>query len=155
MVELIHVNKNYSFFDLDDFQAIVHKIRGNQPFKILLTVSPVPLTATASGKHVLVSTVHSKSILGAVAGQLSTNQSHIDYFPSFEIVNNPRLHSTGFKDNLRSVRDETVEIVMKHFSREHPPIQINKNFDSKIVYENVKNKKDIQCEEELLEAFGS
>ena len=108
--------------DFKNFQDTVRKIRSNKSFKVLLTVSPVPLTATASGKHVLVSTVHSKSILRAVAGQLSTNQRHIDYFPSFEIVNNPRLHLTAFKENLRSVRDETVEMVMKHFSREHQPL---------------------------------
>ena len=46
--------------DFNKFKATVRKIRSNKPFKILLTVSPVPLTATASGKHVLVSTVHSK-----------------------------------------------------------------------------------------------
>ena len=138
--------------DFNQFKAIVRKIRSNRPFKILLTVSPVPLTATASGKHVLVSTVHSKSILRAVVGKLSKNNKNIDYFPSFEIVNNPRLHSTTFKDNLRSVRDETVQMVMKHFSREHPPIQKDsavKNFKN-----SQQSLEDIQCEEALLEAFG-
>ena len=144
--------------DLKQFRATVQKIRSNKRFQMILTVSPVPLTATASGKHVLVSTVHSKSILRAVAGQLSTKKrakkGDIDYFPSYEIVNNPRLHSTTFKENLRSVRDETVEMVMKHFSSEHPPIQREKKLDPKIVNENVKSQKDIQCEEALLEAFG-
>ena len=154
--EDIYDFKNAQFLeiinDFNKFQETVQKIRSNNAFKILLTVSPVPLTATASGKHVLVSTVHSKSILRSVAGQLSTNQNHIDYFPSFEIVNNPRLHSTTFKENLRSVRDETVQMVMNHFAREHPPIQREKE-----VEKNLKNHKksieDIQCEEELLEAF--
>ena len=139
--------------DFNQFKAIVRKIRSNRPFKILLTVSPVPLTATASGKHVLVSTVHSKSILRAVVGKLSKNNKNIDYFPSFEIVNNPRLHSTTFKDNLRSVRDETVQMVMKHFSREHPPIQKKKEVE-KNLKNNKKNIEDIQCEEALLEAFN-
>tara|TARA_A100001011_G_C14284249_1_gene832938 strand:- start:1144 stop:2193 length:1050 start_codon:yes stop_codon:yes gene_type:complete len=138
--------------DFREFQKIVKKIRANKSFKILLTVSPVPLTATASGKHVLFSTIHSKSILRAVAGHLSTNNKNIDYFPSYEIVNNPRLHSTAFKENLRSVRDETVQIVMQHFSKEHPPIKReNTNIGSNL---NKKNEDDIQCEEALLEAFG-
>ena len=139
--------------DFNQFKATVRKIRSDRPFRMILTVSPVPLTATASGKHVLVSTIHSKSILRAVAGQLSTSP-RIDYFPSFEIVNNPRLHPENFKENLRSVRDETVEMVMKHFSLEHPPIQREKKLDPKIVDNNLKSKEDIQCEEALLEAFG-
>ena len=134
--------------DFNEFQRIVRKIRSNNEFKILLTVSPVPLTASASGKHVLVSTVHSKSILRAVAGQLSTNQAQIDYFPSFEIVNNPRLHSTSFKENLRSVRDETVQTVMKHFSREHKSINLN------LCEKDILNT-EAQCEEMLLETFVS
>ena len=138
--------------DFKKFNATVRKIRSNRPFKILLTVSPVPLTATASGKHVLVSTIHSKSILRAVVGQLSTNNRNIDYFPSFEIVNNPRLHSTTFKVNLRSVRDETVQMVMKHFSREHPLIQKEK--EVKDIKNSNQSLEDMQCEESLLEAFG-
>ena len=154
--ENIYEFKNAQFqeiiYDFNKFQKTVKKIRCNKPFSVLLTVSPVPLTATASGKHVLVSTVHSKSILRAVAGQLSTNQEHIDYFPSYEIVSNPRLNVKTFNENLRTVKDETVQMVMQHFSREHPPIQREKE-----VEKNLKNHKksieDIQCEEELLEAF--
>ena len=154
--ENIYEFKNAEFQEIVNdfmkFQKTVGKIRSNKQFKVILTVSPVPLTATASGLHVLVSTVHSKSILRAVASQLSTNNKNIDYFPSYEIVNNPRLHSTAFKENLRSVRDETVQIVMQHFSKEHPPIKRkNTNISSNL---NQKNEDDIQCEEALLEAFG-
>ena len=139
--------------DFNHFQKVLKKIRGGKPFKCLLTVSPVPLTATASGKHVLLSTIYSKSTLRSVAGQLSANQAHIDYFPSYEIVANPRLHSTAFSDNLRSVRDETIEIVMRHFFEEHPVIEVNKH---RQVSPQLPKKilEDIQCEEALLEAFG-
>ena len=80
-------------------------IRQGRPFNILLTVSPVPLTATASGSHVLVSSTYSKSVLRAVAGDLCSECKHIDYFPSYEIITNPRLHSSAFANNLRSVRE--------------------------------------------------
>lgn len=100
--------------DFNQFQNILHNIRGGRPFKWLLTVSPVPLTATASGSHVLTSNVYSKSILREIAGQLATYQDHIEYFPSYEIVTNPRMHSSAFADNLRSVRNEAIEIVMGH-----------------------------------------
>ena len=139
--------------DFNLFQKVLKKIRGGTPFKCLLTVSPVPLTATASGKHVLQSTIYSKSTLRSVAGQLSTNQAHIDYFPSYEIVTNPRIHSSAFAENLRSVKDETVEVVMRHFFSEHPAINLKeKNTISPPVAR--KTNEDNQCEEALMEAFG-
>ena len=140
--------------DFNLFQKVLKKIRGGKPFKCLLTVSPVPLTATASGKHVLQSTIYSKSTLRSVAGQLSANQAHIDYFPSYEIVTNPRMHSIAFSDNLRSVRDETVEMVMKHFFKEHPAVQSHISKPSPSPLQN-KMEDDVQCEESLLEAFES
>ena len=149
--------KNAQFSEVIDdfhrFKKVLRKMR-NKPFKILLTVSPVPLTATASGNHVLVSTIQSKSILRAVAGELSTNQKNIDYFPSFEIVTNPRLHSSSFSDNLRSVRDETVEVVMRHFFDEHHAIN-NKLPDQALTEQtSTSSAADIQCEEALMEAFA-
>jgi hypothetical protein len=142
-------------FDFNKFCKVLMKIRDNRRFNIILTVSPVPLTATASGKHVLVSTVYSKATLRSVAGQLSTNKKHVDYFPSFEIVTNPRLHSTSFADNLRSVRDESVENVMRHFFKEHPAVFEKNKRPSKPISEASQTANNlIQCEEELLEAFG-
>jgi hypothetical protein len=139
--------------DFNDFQRALKRIRAGRPFKVILTVSPVPLTATASGKHVLVSTTYSKSTLRSAAGLLSTNQNHIDYFPSFEIVANPRLCSTAFEDNLRSVKDEAVENVMKHFFSEHPPIQGKQDRHTRSGRLS-RNKIETQCEEALLEAFS-
>ena len=139
--------------DFKKFRGVLKRIRGGKSFEILLTVSPVPLTATASGKHVLASTVYSKSILRCVAGQLVSNYEDIDYFPSYEIVTNPRMHATAFTDNLRSVRDETVENVMKHFFSEHPAIRRKKN-RRKSEKLSTLNNQDIQCEEALMEAFG-
>jgi len=150
------VNAQFSSIkkDFNRFQKVLKKIRGGKSFKCLLTVSPVPLTATASGKHVLLSTIYSKSTLRSVAGQLSTPQAHIDYFPSYEIVTNPRMHSSAFSDNLRSVRDETVETVMKHFFEEHPAVLQREIVSSPLLHSSEKTKEDIQCEEALSEAFG-
>ena len=157
--ENIYEFKNASFSsikkDFNRFQRTLKKLRGGKPFKVLLTVSPVPLTATASGKHVLPSTSYSKSTLRAVAGVLSNNQKHIDYFPSYEIVTNPRMHSIGFADNLRSVRDETVEVVMKHFFAEHPKLEKSPKAKVKTSLQSAAPDDTlIQCEDELLDAFG-
>jgi hypothetical protein len=155
--ENIYEFKNAQFSnvidDFNHFQKVLRQIRGGRAFKILITVSPVPLTASASGAHVLNATTFSKSTLRSVAGQLSTNQNHIDYFPAYEIVTNPRLHSTSFSANLRSVREETVENVMRHFFAEHPAIHDQKTNASKPT-QATRSDEDIQCEEGLLEAFG-
>ena len=61
----------------------------NSNLKFIFTVSPVPLTATYSGKHVVVATMASKSILRAVASQLSDTRNFIDYFPSCLLYTSP------------------------------------------------------------------
>ena len=111
--EFVNFTFNEVRRDLINFFRLVRANRPNKrPFKILLTVSPVPLTATASGKHVLVATNYSKGLLRTVAHQLSEEFSFIDYFPSFDIVTNPAACSKNFESNLRSVKQETVDSVM-------------------------------------------
>ena len=148
-------NPNYDVInrDMHEFVEALRRIRENKKFKMILTVSPVPLTATASGHHVLPSTTYSKSVLRALAG-FWADEPFVDYFPSYEIAMNPRMHSTGFSGNLRSVRDETVEMVMKHFFRSHPAIKSPKNRSSIRGNEGQDYAGALQCEEELLEVFG-
>ena len=97
--------------------------------------------------------MYSKSVLRAVAGHLHEKRENIDYFPSYEIVTNPRMHSTAFSDNLRSVRDEAIQNVMSHFFSEHPVI---KREEQKPLKNKLQDeiKSSIQCEESLIEAFG-
>lgn len=122
--ENIYMFKNFQVQEIicafTEFQEILVKLRpdGKLP-KILLTVSPVPLTATASGKHVLFATTYSKAILRAVTGQLSDENSHIDYFPSFEIITNQGAHGSFYENNLRGVRQDGVDAVMRSFFSEH------------------------------------
>jgi hypothetical protein len=113
--------KNFTF---DEIMADVLKfrehLRGQNPeARLLLTVSPVPLTATASDQHVLVATTYSKSVLRAVAGQLAAEYPDIDYFPSYEIIAGPPSRGFFYESNLRSVANEGVEVVMKAFFAEH------------------------------------
>ena len=76
----------------------------------------------------------------------------IDYFPSYEIATNPRLHSTSFEANLRSIRYETVDMVMQHFFSEHPPINKHRRATNN---ENEALKREvIQCEEAIMENFA-
>ncbi|MEP6019995.1 MAG: GSCFA domain-containing protein [Paracoccaceae bacterium] len=152
---------NFSYDDvLSDFRKAMRILKKHRPKKIryLLTVSPVPLTATASGNHVLTASTYSKSVLRAVAGFLSDNNSIIDYFPSYEIITNPAARGTFFAPNLRSVLNEGVEVVMKTFFEEHPPKETQETTELPVgevpSEQDVRSKEDVQCDEQLLEAFG-
>lgn len=154
--------KNFQFQEIirafNDFQDILLQFRADgQLPKILLTVSPVPLTATASGKHVLSANAYSKSVLRAVAGQLSDENEHIDYFPSFEIITNQTAQAAFYASNYRSIKQEGVNTVMKTFFSEHgetteKPITYKELTQSSMDIEEP--EEDIQCEEALLEAFA-
>jgi hypothetical protein len=138
--------------DLGEFIQVMKRIRGGNEFKLILTVSPVPLTATASGRHVLLSTTYSKSTLRAIAG-LWAGLPFVDYFPSYEIITNPRLHATSFSENLRSVRPEAVQTVMYHFFKEYPlSIPENSCDEEENLFKS--DPEYLQCEEAILEAFG-
>ncbi|MEK8033178.1 GSCFA domain-containing protein [Ideonella sp. DXS29W] len=92
----------------------LRQVRADMRF--LLTVSPVPLTATASGEHVLTATTYSKSVLRAVAGELVAQRDDTDYFPSYELIAGFQSGGRYYESNLRSVRTTGVEFVMRHFA---------------------------------------
>src|SRR6185369_4771378 len=87
----------------------------NPDIRILLTVSPVPLTATASGRHVLLATTHSKAVLRAVAGEIADGYNLVDYFPSYEMITGSPFRSNFFEENLRSITPSGVSFVMDSF----------------------------------------
>jgi hypothetical protein len=105
---------------LEDFTAIEEMLAEINPdLKWLLTVSPVPLAATATDDHVLSATMRSKAVLRVVCDMLRDSSERIDYFPSYELVMSP-AHPTGaFAPDLRSVRPEVVEGIMALFLAAH------------------------------------
>lgn len=137
--------------DFSIFQDNVAKIRGNTDYRTILTVSPVPLTATASAQHILLANTLSKAKLRALAGELC-KQNDIAYFPSYEIITNPRFHSASYSDNLRSVRPEAVAAVLEQFDA-HFALQSKANSNLRATHQ-IQND-DTQCDEVLLEAFNN
>ncbi|HEY0166881.1 MAG TPA: GSCFA domain-containing protein [Jatrophihabitans sp.] len=113
-----HVFSNHTFDrvrqDVLAALALAHKV--NPGLRLLLTVSPVPLTATATGEHALTANTYSKSVLRAVAGQLAAEHERIDYFPAYEIITGIPFRSAFFEPNLRSVTAEGVQFVMRRFT---------------------------------------
>jgi hypothetical protein len=87
----------------------------NPDLRIILTVSPVPLVATASGQHVLEASTYSKSVLRVAAAQLSSSKSTITYFPAYEIITGPQAPHDFFERDRRTVSQKGIEEVMKTF----------------------------------------
>ncbi|MDO5648008.1 GSCFA domain-containing protein [Paracoccus sp. (in: a-proteobacteria)] len=115
------VSHQFANLTYNDVVEDLVRIRGfvknlNPEIRMLLTVSPVPLVATAAdGQHVLTATTYSKSVLRAAAGDFCDAHQDVDYFPSYELVTNPFLNRQMFSDDRRSVRADAVEFVMQHF----------------------------------------
>jgi tetratricopeptide (TPR) repeat protein len=72
---------------LEDMLAALDVVRARNPgVKVLVTTSPVPMSATFSGDDVRVANLYSKSVLRAVCGGAARAREGVDYFPSFESV---------------------------------------------------------------------
>lgn len=100
--------------DLTTFFGELRQV--NPKAQLLLTVSPVPLVATASGQHVLTATTYSKSVL-RVAAETAAAETGIHYFPSYEIVTNAANRGSYFAPDLRQVTEAGVSHVMGLFFR--------------------------------------
>jgi hypothetical protein len=101
---------------VDDLRRFVTGLASVNPAaKVILTVSPVPLVATAEDRHVLVSTVASKSILRAAADEVERTTPQVAYFPSFEIVIHGATVAPYFAADRRSVTEAGVGHVMSVF----------------------------------------
>jgi hypothetical protein len=112
-----HEFHNYTFAEVyrDLVAAIALSRMANPGLRVVLTVSPVPLTATATAEHALVATTYSKSVLRAVAGQLAEEDEFVDYFPSYELVTGAPFRARSYAPNLRTVTTGGVAFVMRHF----------------------------------------
>lgn len=150
--------KNFTCSEvLDDFLRFRQLIRKRNPkARFLVTVSPVPLTATAGNEHVLAATTYSKSVLRAVAGELAQRFEEIDYFPSYEIIASHFSRGFFYESNLRSVHPAGVENVMRIFFEAHGQLP------RKVAVKQARVNKakpaasadDAVCEEILMEAFN-
>lgn len=139
---------------LEAFREEVVALRGGRGVRMILTVSPVPLTATASGQHVLAATTYSKAVLRAVAGQMAAEAEDVDYFPSYEIITNPAVRGTWYESNLRSVRDAGVRAAMGVFFGAHAAVGRGAPGPVAEAVEEGSRAEDVVCEDAVLNAFA-
>ncbi|MCP2669678.1 GSCFA domain-containing protein [Maricaulaceae bacterium EIL42A08] len=108
-----HIFVNFSFGrTLENLKAMLALLRENNPkLKVILTVSPVPLVATAvTNAHALVPNTYTKSVLRAVAGEVAGQYSSVDYSPSYELISHGVGAERFFEPNLRSVTTQGATI---------------------------------------------
>ncbi len=99
--------------DLDQFFLLLREL--NPELRMILTVSPVPLVATATGQHVLTASTYSKSVLRVAASEISARHADVIYFPAYEIVTGPQAPKHFFDFNRRNVTTEAIDAVMEAF----------------------------------------
>jgi hypothetical protein len=163
-----HEFHNYRYDEIHrELQQTIELVRSVNPkIRFLLTVSPVPLVATASSQHVLVATVHSKSTLRAVAGDVAADCAHVDYFPSYEMISSFPFRGMFYESNLRDVTADGVECVMQSFfaglasgstasvAEQAPPLASPPIDAAAAPPVSVAAGDDLVCEELILDAFS-
>ena len=149
---------NFTFAEvLQDFRSAMRLLQRVRPaIRFILTVSPVPLTATASGEHVLTATMYSKSVLRAVAGELYAEHPEVDYFPAYELVASHWSRASAFEDNLRSISEDGVAAVLETFLAEHSAGEEHpaKPRLDVLAGQDDTGEDDQVCEDALLDAFA-
>ena len=150
----VFVNLDYEQIvsDLDGFIARLRTV--NAEARIILTVSPVPLIATAEARHVAVSTAYSKSVLRAAAGRIADRNEHVTYFPSYELITHQATARLYYEADYRTVREAGVAHVMRMFFRHYcgidePQPIAGEEVDAADI-QSVLAQIAVICEEELL-----
>jgi len=127
----------------------------NPRARTILTVSPVPLAATAENRSVLVSTTYSKSVLRVAAEQIARQFPQVAYFPSYEIVTGAHARGGYFAADLRSVTqagvDHVMRLFMQHYGGEAPaPAAAAVADASREMLDEMQEVSRVVCEEEML-----
>jgi hypothetical protein len=91
---------------------------GHPDVHIVVTVSPVPLMNTFSTMDIVVANTWAKSLLRAVAQEWAQAHNNVDYFPSYEIVQNSDRTAVWERD-LRHVRGAGAQHIMELFLRNY------------------------------------
>lgn len=126
-----HVFLNFSAKEtINDLEWSLNFIRSRNPtVKFILTVSPVPLNATAVNRHVMVSTAYSKAALRVAAEEAINNFENTDYFPSYEIITSPHAGAMYFDKSRRTVTEAGVSHVMRTFLRHYGKVDVEREGD--------------------------
>ena len=142
--EFINFNINEVIEDLQNFLKKIYLV--NSGINIILTVSPVPLAATYENRHVLVSTVYSKSVLRVSIEEAKKKFPNTIYFPSYELISSSLNNSEYFEDDYRQVSEKGVNHVMRIFKKNFLEQNQKNILEKRTSIENELSK--INCDED-------
>ncbi|MBO0662529.1 GSCFA domain-containing protein [Jiella sp. CQZ9-1] len=146
-----------------DMEAVIAYLkRVNPKAEIVLTVSPVPLMATAApDQHVLSATTYSKSVLRVAAQTLDQGHANVHYFPSYEIITGAFNRGAYYAEDLRNVTENGVSHVMRLFLKhatdtraQNAPVQAppQDKDDANEAFKRAAEKfVEVECEEAALD----
>ena len=161
--------EEYSFYNqtvddvVSDMSLFVEELGVINPeANLVLTVSPVPLVATAESEaNILSATTYSKSVLRVAADMLVSKYSNVHYFPSYEVITGHYSRGRYFAEDLRSVTEEGVEHVMRLFIKHATSLskQLPDEFsgdsivvsEPEVFLEKVGNIVEVECDEIALD----
>ncbi|MFK7854612.1 MAG: GSCFA domain-containing protein [Granulosicoccus sp.] len=150
-----HIFHNCTFDEIhSDLLAVENLLEEINPeITVIYTVSPVPLTATATDNHVLLATTYSKSVIRAALGQYCAASTRASYFPSYELINHHTETDWRFDNNLRSISNSGVRYVMGHAFAEATRISDPGEENANALPDSDDGQEAI-CEEELLDSYS-
>lgn len=139
-----------------DFLAFVDRLRAVNPgARIIVTVSPVPLVATAAPRHVLVSNTVSKSILRAAADEVCAARDNIGYFPSYDLIafgpNAVKFYASDLRDVTEIGVNSVMRVFFAHFVEGGAGAAPVKHLTVDVARESAEASK-IVCDEEAIQA---
>lgn len=110
VLEIADVSRSVS--DLEQIRDSIKQI--SPDIRIIVTVSPVPMNETFSGRDVAVANLRSKSTLRAAAEQFAECHADVDYFPSYDAITlAPR--AMAYVEDCQHVSDCVVGSIVKKF----------------------------------------
>lgn len=83
-------------------------------FRLLVTVSPIPLSHTFRQQDVYISNSYSKAVLRVAVEELVSEESNVNYFPSYEFVTLSNPEVVWAEKDFRHVDPSFVDYIMGH-----------------------------------------
>lgn len=139
-----------------DFTEFVTLMREKNPgVKVLMTVSPVPLIATArADTSVINATSLSKAVLRVATETLSERLEDCFYFPSYEVITGNYTRGSYFGPDLREVEADGVSHVMRLFMQHYTKGKVAApaaKAGGESFADKVQAGLDVICDEEMIE----
>ncbi len=121
--------------------------------RVLITTSPVVMARTFTSDDVIVANSQSKSVLRAVAGELSEKYEGVDYFPSFEIAMLTRRPEV-WEDDLTHVQPNFIARIMQHVTNAYVPGSVHPDARTMLQMANLVEAQQFDEAQRLYDLLG-